>query len=457
MNSTLAKSFVRLGTFALLLTMANQVKTEEPYTVTIDDTDIWTGTNVTNFLNADSSVSSEPTAVQLQVNTTTGSVNGAVAYLATNPNGDPEINVNIAAQDAQQAILTWTFSSGILPLGVNNPSMTLRDVDSNVNGVLETPAGSSNEFCDRLEIRAFDINNLPVPASSFSVATGTGPTTFSEVPPSAGTPANSFVIEGTSNNGPGTPEAIVSVNANSVGSIVMIYEQCEDPDTDRPGALGIVNGLDGFSIFTTDLTLRKQWVDAAVNDTATVSVSGGTITVNDLDSTANAAAEIDSGVATEVISGVDYTISETLGAANGRTYDSSLSCTGSGDTDVADGVLTPSASDTNVICTYLNDARVADVSVTKTDSTSTYTPGAAFSYVIRVDNNGPDTVDGLVVTDTLPTAMARASWNCSASGGALCPNANGTGSISETISVFPNGGQIIYTVTGNYPASPAGY
>ncbi len=454
-QDTLKSVAVVSGAVFLLATTA---QAEEPYNVDIDGTDAWTGSNVTNFLDVDSSISTEASALQLQVNATVGSANGTAVYAATNANGDEEINVNIAAQTGQRAEIIWTFSPTVFPLGVNNPSFSLRDVDSNTSGFLENPPGSANEFCDRIEVRAFDTSGATVNPSNFSVSTVTAPTTFAAIPASGGTPANSFVIEGNANDTAGTSEALIALTANGIRSIRVVYEECETADTDRPGAIGIVNGFGGFSVTTTDLAVSKQWQNAAVGDQATVTVSGGTVTtLPSVNSTANSPNETDSGVAREIISGVDYTISETLDAGNTFSYISSLSCTGTGDSDVSDGVLTPTATDTSIVCTYLNRLPEADVSVTKTDGDLQFEPGSTVTYQIVVVNNGPESADGLLVTDTLPVGLTAATWTCTAASGAACANASGSGDLAETVPSLPNGGSVTFNITGTFSNDPNNY
>ncbi|RDX36292.1 DUF11 domain-containing protein [Kangiella sp. HD9-110m-PIT-SAG07] len=449
-----------LGVWVLTagLFIATNAQAEEPYTVDIDGTDTWSGSNVTNFLDVDSTISTEASGLQLQVNSTLGTQNGSSSYSANNANGDEEVNLNIANQKGQRAEIIWTFSSSVFPLGANNPSFNLRDVDSNTSGFLEDPPGASNEFCDRIEVRAFDIDGNTVSASNFSVSTATAPTTFAAIPASAGTPANSFVIEGNANDTAGNSEAQISIAASSIRSIRVIYEECETPDTDRPGAIGIVNGFGAFSVFTTDLAVNKQWQNAATGDQATVNVTGGTVTtLPSLNSTADSANETDSGTAREVISGVDYTISETLDAGNTFSYVNSLSCTGSGDGDVTDGVLTPTASDTSVTCTYLNRLPEADISVTKSDGDLQFEPGKTVTYQIVITNNGPESADGLLVSDALPAGLESVTWSCRANAGAVCANASGSGDVAETIPTLPNGGSVTFRVTGTYSTDPSGY
>src|SRR5205085_2262459 len=45
-------------------------------------------------------------------------------------------------------------------------------------------------------------------------------------------------------------------------------------------------------------------------------------------------------------------------------------------------------------------------------------------------------------------------WTCSATGGAVCPNASGAGDLNETLATFPAGSTVTYTVTATVIATP---
>src|SRR5438132_1288405 len=51
-----------------------------------------------------------------------------------------------------------------------------------------------------------------------------------------------------------------------------------------------------------------------------------------------------------------------------------------------------------------------DLQVTKTDSTASLVPGTSDTYTITVTNNGPDTVNSVTLTDTIPAALLGASF-----------------------------------------------
>jgi uncharacterized repeat protein (TIGR01451 family) len=100
------------------------------------------------------------------------------------------------------------------------------------------------------------------------------------------------------------------------------------------------------------------------------------------------------------------------------------------------------------------DEPAAEIGVVKTASAASATPGGAITYAITVSNTGPVAVDDVVITDPIPVGIASFSWTCVASGGATCPNAAGSGAISETVPTFPIGGELVYTVVAQLTQNP---
>jgi uncharacterized repeat protein (TIGR01451 family) len=94
----------------------------------------------------------------------------------------------------------------------------------------------------------------------------------------------------------------------------------------------------------------------------------------------------------------------------------------------------------------------ADISITKTDGSNSYTPGTTASYTLTVDNAGPSHASNVVITDTAPTATNISSWSCAAQFGASCANASGNGNLSESNTSVIVGGQLIYTVNLDVPS-----
>jgi uncharacterized repeat protein (TIGR01451 family) len=96
----------------------------------------------------------------------------------------------------------------------------------------------------------------------------------------------------------------------------------------------------------------------------------------------------------------------------------------------------------------------ADISVTKTDGTTTAVPGGTTTYTIVVANGGPNGVAGLNVVDNPPAGMTITSWNCAATAGSSC-TASGSGPINDLITLL-NAGQATYTVNASIASSASG-
>jgi uncharacterized repeat protein (TIGR01451 family) len=98
----------------------------------------------------------------------------------------------------------------------------------------------------------------------------------------------------------------------------------------------------------------------------------------------------------------------------------------------------------------------ADLSITKDDGSTTYTPGNNVAYTIVVSNAGPFGVQNASVTDALPTGIASASWTCGApTNGATCGAASGSGAITTTANL-PANSSVTYTLTLFVPSTFSG-
>jgi uncharacterized repeat protein (TIGR01451 family) len=98
---------------------------------------------------------------------------------------------------------------------------------------------------------------------------------------------------------------------------------------------------------------------------------------------------------------------------------------------------------------------VADLSVTKTDGSATYTPGGSTTYTIVVTNNGPSFVTGATVSDALPAGITSATWTATYTGTGSTGPASGSGDINASINLAVGGtafhrhGQHQPTATGD--------
>lgn len=97
----------------------------------------------------------------------------------------------------------------------------------------------------------------------------------------------------------------------------------------------------------------------------------------------------------------------------------------------------------------------AQISIAKTASTSSLTPGGTVTYTITVTNTGAVAANGTSVDDPVPTGIASQAWTCAANAGATC-TAAGTGAISDTLTAFPAGSFVTYTVSAVIANNPPG-
>ena len=119
-----------------------------------------------------------------------------------------------------------------------------------------------------------------------------------------------------------------------------------------------------------------------------------------------------------------------------------------------------SALPVTITCRITNRLRQSDLSISKSDGSATYTPGASATYVITVANAGPDSVSGATVSDTLPNGVTLfGPWTCSATAGS-CSAASGGSAGDQSISLTVDltaGGQATINVPVTFSANPAAY
>ena len=94
---------------------------------------------------------------------------------------------------------------------------------------------------------------------------------------------------------------------------------------------------------------------------------------------------------------------------------------------------------------------LVDLSITKSNGTSTSVPGAPTTYTIIVSNAGPSDAVGASVADAFPPALSGVTWTCAASAGSSC-TAAGSGDIADTVTVLA-GGTLTYAATGTIDLS----
>ncbi|WP_250464989.1 DUF11 domain-containing protein [Microbulbifer litoralis] len=125
--------------------------------------------------------------------------------------------------------------------------------------------------------------------------------------------------------------------------------------------------------------------------------------------------------------------------------------------DLSDGEGTlisdspPSSVNDGAHCTGAAVEFTTDVSITKDDGATEYTPGTDVTYTIVITNDGPFGVQDALFEDPLPDGITTASWECSATNPLDCGDVTtGTGPISEEPDL-PVGESVTYTLTISVP------
>jgi len=91
----------------------------------------------------------------------------------------------------------------------------------------------------------------------------------------------------------------------------------------------------------------------------------------------------------------------------------------------------------------------ADLSVEKSHSPPTLTPGENVTYTVVVRNAGPSPAVGARVRDDVPAAVTGVTWTCAVTVGVgRCGDAAGAGNLIETSVDLDPGAAITYTIVG---------
>ncbi len=148
-------------------------------------------------------------------------------------------------------------------------------------------------------------------------------------------------------------------------------------------------------------------------------------------------------------SSVTYTVTANVSAsATGSLSNTATVTAGAGVTDP--NLANNSATDTD------NVVQMTDLSITKTDNTSSVVPGTATTYTIVVTNSGPSAANGVQVADTLPAGIVSDTWTATATGGATGFPASGSGAINNSAVDMPVSSTVTYTVIANISPSATG-
>jgi len=91
---------------------------------------------------------------------------------------------------------------------------------------------------------------------------------------------------------------------------------------------------------------------------------------------------------------------------------------------------------------------LSDISVSKSNGVGTYNAGDLLVYTIVLRNLGPDAAPNVRLIDTVPVALQKVRWTCTAAAGGICPESGGVGSINSLLQTLPNGSSLTYILSG---------
>jgi len=100
----------------------------------------------------------------------------------------------------------------------------------------------------------------------------------------------------------------------------------------------------------------------------------------------------------------------------------------------------------------------ADLQITKTDNSSTSTPGLGITYTIKVQNQGPSDApfNTVSVMDVFSPLLIGTTWTCTASSGSSCGSSGNSSDIQDRPFLLRNG-IATYVVVATIDSSATGY
>ncbi len=224
-------------------------------------------------------------------------------------------------------------------------------------------------------------------------------------------------------------------------------------------AANIKNGADITCTFTNEkkrnLTIRKSWSNAKINDAVNITATG----LTDFSAIAETASEIDSAGAKLATVGAQITIAESFTTGSSANYNASLQCMTERTTPTVVTVTNNQITmpDENVTCTYTNTGTFIDLSIVKTQragTSGTFTRdpvgiipiplvSSTVEYQLVMTNNGPTAVTGATFSDAIPSPFTFSS---------IVSQTGGGGATACTATENPSGSD---TVTGTF-SGPVG-
>ena len=145
---------------------------------------------------------------------------------------------------------------------------------------------------------------------------------------------------------------------------------------------------------------------------------------------------------------VVYTVTATVSPTATGTISNTASVTAPS-TVIESNPANNAATDTDTV------RPAADLTITKTNNTTTVKAGQPVTYTIVARNLGPATAANAVITDLMPGQLTNVTFTSTAAGGATGNTAAGSGNINDTVTM-PSNSTITYTVVGTVSPEATG-
>jgi uncharacterized repeat protein (TIGR01451 family) len=388
-------------------------------------TSVGAGTYYAAFEDATNNCYSPTTAYNVTIQTCNADLSITKTVNNSTPNVGSNVIFTLSVVNNGSSPATGVTANDVLPSGYTYVSDNGSGAYNSTTGVwtignLATSATATLQITATVRMSGNYANTATVSGNQTDPVPGNNTSTNTPIP----VPVSDLAItktDGSATYTPGTPITYTLVVTNSGPSNV----------TGATIADAIPAAITGVS-----------WT-SAVTGNASVS-SGATGTGNSLAATVNLTAGAGNSVT--------FTITGTVSpAATGNLVNTATVTAPAGTTD--NNAANNTATDTDT------PAPVADLAVTKTDGSATYTPGTPITYTLVVTNSGPSNVTGATLADAVPAAITGVSWTSSVSGNAsVSSGATGSGnSLAATVNLAAGtGNSVTFTITGTVSPSALG-
>ena len=206
-------------------------------------------------------------------------------------------------------------------------------------------------------------------------------------------------------------------------------------------------GWTGDCIGTVPCTVT---IDAAKNVTATFTLVTHTLTIHKAGDSVGTVTSDPAGIDCGLTCTVDYDYG-TMVTLTQQTITGTAFAGWQGDCNGMGPCVVTISGNQSVTATFNLITTDLGVSQSVTRSIGTIT------FTVVVTNGGPSDANGTIISDTVTSEIDNPQWACQAANGASCPApgraltliSSGVYSIYDTLPLFPAGGVVTYTISGN--------